>query len=96
MPRWTVPAAKDLGIVLEYIAADDAVAAHRVAQAIRTASERLDQFPQMGCSGASAGTRELVVPSLPYVLVYREQGPAIQILRLLHTRQKWPEMTEQG
>ena len=96
MPRWTTLAVKDLGSVLEYIAADIAEAAQRVAQAIRTASKRLDQFPQMGRSGAAMGTREFVVPGLPYVLVYREQGPTIQILRLLHTRQKWPEMMEQG
>lgn len=85
-----------LNQLVQYIAADDAEAAHRVAQAIRTASERLDQFPQMGHSGTKAGTRELVVPSLPYVLVYREQGLATEILRLLHTRQKWPVMPEQG
>ena len=90
MPRWTKPAAKDLGCVLEYIAADDPEAAQRVALAIRTTSERLDQFPQMGRNGAVVATRELVVPGLPFVLVYRERGPEIQILRLLHTRQKWP------
>ena len=92
MPRWTKLAIGDLGSVLEYIAADDAESAQRVAQAIRSASERLDQFPQMGRNGAEMGTRELVVPGLPYVLVYRERGPAIQILRLLHSRQKWPEL----
>lgn len=90
MPRWTALALQDLGRVLEYIAADDAEAAQRVAQAIRTASERLDQFPRMGRNGARTGTRELVVPGLPYVLVYRDQGLAIQILRLLHSRRKWP------
>ena len=90
MPRWTKLAAHDLNCVLEYIAADAAEVAQRVAQAIRTASERLDQFPQMGRSGAVAGTRELVVPGLPYVLVYRGQGLTIQILRLLHTRHQWP------
>jgi plasmid stabilization system protein ParE len=92
MPRWTELAIGDLDSVLEYIAADDAESAQRVAQAIRSASERLDQFPQMGRNGAEMGTRELVVPGLPYVLVYRERGPAIQILRLLHSRQKWPKI----
>lgn len=76
--------------MLEYIAADDAESAQRVAQAIRSASERLDQFPQMGRNGAEMSTKELVVPGLPYILIYRQQGPAIQILRLLHSRQKWP------
>lgn len=90
MPRWTKLATRDLGSVLEYIAADDAESAQRVAQAIRSASERLDQFPQMGRNGAEMGTRELVVPGLAYILVYRERGPAIQILRILHSRQKWP------
>lgn len=82
MIRWTIPGAHDLDSVLEYIAVDDAEAVHRVAQAIRTASERLGQFPQMGRSGAAVGTRELAVPGLPYVLVYREQGLAVQILQI--------------
>ena len=90
MPRWTKLATRDLGSVLEYIAAYDAESAQRVAQAIRSASERLDQFPQMGRNGAEMGTRELAVPGLPYVLVYRQRGTVIQILRLLHSRQKWP------
>ncbi|WP_092377617.1 type II toxin-antitoxin system RelE/ParE family toxin [Desulfomicrobium apsheronum] len=90
MPRWTKLAIRDLDSVLEYIAADDAESAQRVAQAIRSASERLDQFPQMGRNGAEMSTKELVVPGLPYILIYRQQGPAIQILRLLHSRQKWP------
>ncbi|WP_192624452.1 type II toxin-antitoxin system RelE/ParE family toxin [Desulfomicrobium macestii] len=90
MPRWTKLAIRDLDSVLEYIAADDAESAQRVAQAIRSASERLDQFPQMGRNGAEMSTKELVVPGLPYILIYRQQGPTIQILRLLHSRQKWP------
>lgn len=84
MPRWTKLAMGDLGSVLEYIAADDAESAQRVAQAFRSPSERVDQFPQMGRNGAEMSTRELVVPGLPYVLVYRERGPTIQISRLLH------------
>ena len=90
MPKWTKLALRDLEAVLEYIAADDAESAQRVAQVLRSASERLDQFPQMGRNGAEIGTRELVVPGLPYILVYRQRGTAIQILRLLHSRQKWP------
>lgn len=53
----------DLGSVLEYIAADDAESAQRVAQAFRSTSERLDQFPQMGRNGAEMSTRELVPKS---------------------------------
>ncbi len=90
MPRWTTPASADLARVLEYIAADNVEAAQQVARAIRAASDRLDQFPQMGRIGAVPGTRELVVPNLPYMLIYRQKGPESQILRLLHTRRKWP------
>lgn len=33
---------------------------------------------------------ELVIPGLPFVIVYRVVGDAIEITRILHGAQKWP------
>ena len=32
-----------------------------------------------------AGTRELIVPHLPYILIYRKRGNRVEILNLFHT-----------
>jgi toxin ParE1/3/4 len=36
------------------------------------------------------GTRELVVGPTPWVVVYRWRGEAVEVLRVLHGRQRWP------
>jgi hypothetical protein len=41
----------------------------------------------MGVKGRVSGTRELVVPYLPYILVYRKRVAAVEILNLLNTSQ---------
>ena len=37
------------------------------------------------------GTRELVVPGLPYIVVYRVGSDAVEILRVYHTAMNWPQ-----
>ena len=36
------------------------------------------------------GTRELVVSGLPYLVVYRVQSDAVEIIRVLHLSMDWP------
>jgi plasmid stabilization system protein ParE len=38
-----------------------------------------------------AGTRELVISGLPYILPYIEKAGTVIILRVIHTSMKWPE-----
>jgi toxin ParE1/3/4 len=51
----------------------------------------LAAHPQMGRPGRVHGTRELVITRTPYIAIYRLSSEAIQILRLLHGAQQWPE-----
>ena len=91
MPVWTKPALKDIDYIFNYIAQDDEDAARSVAKKIYNASEELDKHPQVGRKGTVSGTRELVIPKLPYILIYRHQErSAVEILRVLHAKQKWP------
>ncbi len=89
MPVWTKRAINNLDSVLGRIADDDAATAERIAKVIHAAANRLDDYPQMGRPGLVEGTRELVLPNLPYVLVFRLKM-RVEIIRFLHTRQKWP------
>ena len=51
--------------------------------------EWLPDHPHMFRPGRVAGTREAVVhPN--YILVYRVTGEAVEIVRLVHSRQQYP------
>ena len=48
-------------------------------------------FPRKGHAGRVSGTRELVVTGTPYIVAYRLEATAIQILSILHDARRWPE-----
>ena len=77
---WTEPALYDLASARAYTSRDNPPA---VATLLR--------FPESGRLGRRSGTRELVVNRTPYVVPYRLRGATIEILRVLHGRQRWPD-----
>ena len=76
------------------IAADNPPAARRVVERIRQAIDRLADFPASGRRGQVEGTRELVIPGLPYLVVYRVRENTVEILRVFHTAMHWPEQLQ--
>jgi toxin ParE1/3/4 len=88
--EWTVRAIEDLREAGEYIAADNIVAARRMADRVQEAVEYLIDQPNIGRPGRLHNTRELVVSGTPFIAVYRVHGAAVQVLRLLHHSRKWP------
>ncbi len=88
---WLWLSEADLNLVFDYIRKDNPDAALSVLEMIRGAVERLASFPEMGRPGRVAGTRELILPRLPYVIAYRVRGGGIEILRVLHAARRWPE-----
>jgi len=89
--HWTKRAIRALKSARAYIARDSPKSAARVAAAIIDATNRLEQFPLSGRSGRIDGTRELVVPGLPYVIPYRIVDGVILILSVIHASRKWPK-----
>ena len=72
-----------------YIADRNPVAAQRLKDAIEQSVSNLPQHPYLYRPGLVAGTREIVVhPN--YVVVYRVTGSAIEVINVLHSRQKYP------
>jgi addiction module RelE/StbE family toxin len=63
-------AARDLEHIFAWIAEDNAKAAQAVVERILASAERLGEFPEMARQGRVPGTREWVVPRLPYIIVY--------------------------
>ena len=89
--RWTEPAAADLSQICDHIEKDRGRDRARVvAVSIYESVGTLRNFPEKGRLGRRPGTRELILPGLPYLAVYRIHEGTAQILRVLHGAQKWP------
>jgi toxin ParE1/3/4 len=89
--RWLDEAVTDLKALRTYIAHDNPAAAAEVAQRIREAVRILADDPAAGRLGRVPHTREFVVSGTPYILPYRVRGNAVEVLRVLHAAQKWPD-----
>jgi toxin ParE1/3/4 len=90
LPRWTTPATQDLYNIVRRIQQDNPDAAAKVAKTLYDGCSGLGNFPRRGRTGRIEGTRELVFPGLPYVVVYRIQDQTLEILRIYHGAQDWP------
>ena len=94
--RWTDPAQTDLFEILDYITRDNPPAAERVERRLVNAVASLAQQPRRGRPGRVEGTRELVVPRLPYIVIYRiverplRTAGEIAVMRVLHGARRWP------
>ena len=88
---WRAQAEDDLDALTDYIAIDNPRAALEVYDIIFTVVGRLSTFPNFGRTGRVKRTRELVISSLPYIVVYTIIGKNIQILAVFHTSRKWPK-----
>ncbi len=87
---WTRPAIRDLQSLRAYIARDKPSAAVRQVTIILAAVAGLELFPDSGRMGRRSGTRELVIGKTPYLAIYRVRGERLEVLRILHGRQAWP------
>jgi toxin ParE1/3/4 len=88
---WLDRAVEDLKAVRTYIARDSPSAAAEVAQRLRDALKLLADYPVAGRPGRVPNTRDLVVAGTPYILPYRVRSESVEILRVLHGAQTWPE-----
>jgi toxin ParE1/3/4 len=88
--RWSLLARHDLQALRAHIARENPAAASRVARRISTAADRLMQYPHLGRAGRQAGTREIVVPRTPYVVIYVVFEEHLEVVRVLHGAQRWP------
>ena len=75
---------------LEYIAADNPLAAIDQDKEIERQVNMLLQHPKMGRPGRVKGTRELVISHTPFVIVYQDSPNRIDVIRFLHSSQQWP------
>jgi len=89
--RWTRPAARDLSQISDYIEEHAGGGqARRISLSIYERVSSLAGFPEKGRLGRLPGTRELILPGLPYIAIYRVKEESVELLRILHGAQRWP------
>lgn len=84
-------ARRDIEEIHAYIAQTSVIRAYKVISAIRVATERLALFPTSGRPGAVTGTRELVLPRLPYFIPYYVEEDRVVIVNVIHMSRQWPD-----
>lgn len=89
--RWTKRALRRLDEIGAHIEEDSPEAAARVIARILSAAELLTEQPAMGRVGRIKATRELVLVDIPYIVPYRVNGDAVEILTVIHAAQQWPQ-----
>ncbi|WP_349601804.1 type II toxin-antitoxin system RelE/ParE family toxin [Azospirillum argentinense] len=94
-PRWTQPARNDFLGICEWIERRNPGSAGIVGRKVLDAVERIGGMPRIGRTGRVPGTRELVIPGLPYIIVYLIDGDgpddAVAVLRIIHGAMRWPD-----
>lgn len=85
-------AVEDLEHIFDWIAAENPSAANAVISRIFASIERLALFPMIGRDGQAAGTREWVVPRLPYIVVYQADSghDVLRVIAIFHAAQLRP------
>ena len=90
---WSREAIDDLARLRSYISENDSSAAQRVALYIlHQVEDVLPGNPEIGRTGRVAGTRELIIPKTPFIVPYQVSGQSLEILRIYHAAQRWPEV----
>jgi toxin ParE1/3/4 len=88
--HWARSALRDMRTASQFIARTDRPATDRVLDTIEKACHLLRDYPDLGRMGRIEGTREMVIPGLPYLVIYTCNDTTIHITRILHGAQDWP------
>lgn len=89
--RWTRRALRQFNHAQDYIAQDSPAAARTIAGHVFDAVDLLLSQSGIGRTGRIEGTREWPVTHTPYLLAYRAEADTIQILAVIHSKQRWPD-----
>jgi toxin ParE1/3/4 len=86
--KYTSAALFDIRRIHEHVCAETPTAAEHVRCSILKSIETLLSFPFLGKAGRRRGTREKIIPRLPFLIVYRIDEAALVILRIYHGAQQ--------
>ena len=84
---WRPQAHAELAAILEHVAAESPAGAARIHAQILHSISFLADWPDIGRPG-KRGYRELVVPHMPYIVIYKRDAREVRIVRVRHAAQK--------
>jgi toxin ParE1/3/4 len=87
--RWSPETAEDFERVVRRIQCDNLNCRKKVADTIRASVANLKIVSHLGRIGRIDGTRELLFPSLPYI-VDGVKRDAVEIARIYRAAEDWP------
>ena len=93
--RWTKRATRNLEAILDHIASENVEASRKPAVDWAQQFRQLEAFPLLGRAGPVTKVRELVLHE-NYIAHYRVKGKAVEIIRVLHTKQQFPSSLQNG
>ena len=85
--RWTPLAADDLEDIYEYLLERHPRFRQSTVRLLYDAVGSLRKFPNRGRAGEAPGSRELILPHLPYIIVYRVTPEIVEVIRIFHAAQ---------
>ncbi len=88
--RWTPAAAENLEHIKNYLAEHHPQFAQSTVLELYETIRSLKTSPWRGRQGREEGTRELVLPRLPYIVAYSIKEESIEVLHIYHGAQKRP------
>lgn len=81
---WSPTARRDFRHIGRYIAHHNPAAAGSTVRRTLRAVENLAIFPELGWAGRVAGSRELVIPRTPFIVVYATDDQTVEVLAVIH------------
>jgi addiction module RelE/StbE family toxin len=89
--EWSDHAVADLTAISEFIERDRSLeTANRVVRTIYDAVQSLTAMPRRGRLGRVGHTRELSIPRLPWMVIYRVLEDRLTVLNIVHGARLWP------
>lgn len=85
--RWTPEAADNLESIYNYLREHHPSFAEPTVRALYEAARSLRAMPERGRLGEISSTREFILPKLPYIIVYRINEDAVELLHIYHGAQ---------
>jgi toxin ParE1/3/4 len=86
--QWTDEAKANLRAIESYISRDNPKAAAKtILKILKRTNSQFNDHPSSGKSGRITGTRELIFPEFPYIVIYTVHGKKISIITVFHSAQ---------
>ena len=88
---WSAGSIRQIKEIAKYIEPESASGGAVVRRRILKTAWKVGQAPYSGGVGRVEGTREVVVPRSPCLVVYQISAHSVEIVAIWHAARLWPE-----